>query len=204
MSNSDKYGQLFVKSDYRRANTLQLDEDEIRNSEIDAFLNKDKSAALTPLTIFFAVLAAIVVAWLMKTAYDDWQAREAMRIFEHEWTKFEKQMNKNFEQSRVDAENLLKRQTQQLNNQVQRIRSPRLEKLVEEQQQEYRKEKVKKYIRINGLDVTNNTDKAKAWAEYYKPSANCEKAENRQLLMECRKSNLQAIKEFEAIWGGNN
>jgi hypothetical protein len=60
---------------------LQLDPDEIRDYRQEAFFNENKSKALSPVSIFLAVLAAILVSWFIREAYVEWQIKQALEVF---------------------------------------------------------------------------------------------------------------------------
>lgn len=55
---------------------MQLDQDEVRGYEQRAFFEKKDFKDLNPLSIFFAVLAAILVSWFIREAYVEWQLRQ--------------------------------------------------------------------------------------------------------------------------------
>lgn len=55
---------------------MQLDKEDKLNYVQRTFFEKKESIELNSLTIFFAVLAAILVSWLIRIAYIGWQLRQ--------------------------------------------------------------------------------------------------------------------------------
>ncbi|MFW5431589.1 MAG: hypothetical protein ACKE5M_06145 [Methylophilaceae bacterium] len=166
---------------------MKLDPDEIRSSNSDDFFNEEQTSSLTPLSIFFAVLAAILVAWFLRTVYIDFQLRRAAEIFSQQMLVTSKQTQKSLQQM-------------QLRNQ-QRIEANKNaleEKVLEKKMTKYRAEQQKQALIT--ASITERRRKIEAWENFYKPVIGCEASNDNKDLMKCGNDHAKAKKKFEALW----
>lgn len=170
---------------------MKLEPDEIKNNSIDDFLDKDNgSTKLTPESIFVAVLAAILVAWFVKSVYVELRVRYELNKFNQEMAVISKRTQQRF-------------QTMQLNNQ-QRIdenRKAREDKAHQLKMLKYRAEQQKQAVITAGIE--ERTSKAKAWERFFKPINGCEPSNDNKDLMKCGNDHAKAKKKFEELWANN-
>lgn len=169
---------------------MQLDPDEIRSYQQQAFFEKDKSAEITPFAIFLAVLAAILVAWLIRAAYVEWQARQAIAMFNQQMQALHEQTTKSIERMQIRQ---------------QRIMAEAQEKARLKEEAAYQQK-----LAIRQMDLDRRAaiaaknemamKKEEAWKNYYKPAKGCESENPNIDLIKCGNDHAKARKLFEASW----
>lgn len=162
---------------------MQLEPDEIRNYQQAAFFHQEHSRAqaLTPFTIFVAVLAAIVCAWALRAVYIEWQVRQALHVLNQEMLVINAQAQQQAEAMRL--RNLHMQQAAEQRAYQQRLAA----------HQQLLAVQAEKAAKIN---LRNS--KAEAWAAYYSPSPEC--ANDHQTLMVCANEHARAKKHFDLAW----
>lgn len=169
---------------------MQLDPDEIRNYQQDYFSNQNakKSVDVNPFTIFLAVLAAILVAWLIRAVYIEWQVRQAINIFNQELQVINEQTQRNLE--KIQQQSLA---TQEAANERQRQAEVAIykSKLAKHQQEAAKQAE-------EDAEIQGRNDKANAWVAFYKPSKACE-SENKDIVY-CGNEYARAKNKFETQW----
>jgi phosphoglycerate-specific signal transduction histidine kinase len=171
---------------------MKLEPDEIRNNAIDDFFNKDesKSNAVTPLTIFFAVLAAILVAWFIRAAYVEWQVRKAVELFNQQMANITYQSQKQMKQIQL--------QNQQ---RIEAARRAQEEKALQLKLEKRRVEQERQAAISAGINERRK--KEEAWERFYKPVSGCEASNDNKDLMKCGNDYARAKKKFEELWANN-
>jgi hypothetical protein len=167
---------------------MKLEPDEIRNYQQDAFFESQNSTDnnLNPFTVFVAVLAAILVAWLVREAYLEWQINRALLVFNQQMEMVGKQSQLQAQAIQKAMQDSLLRQQQEANQQ--RIAQHQLE--------------IERQAAISA-QIEERNKRSQAWENYYKPSAECIN-DNGQNLMKCANEHAKAKKDFEAQWSGSH
>lgn len=173
---------------------MQLDPEDIKSYEQRNFFENDNKIEMSPITIFFSVLAAILVAWVIREAYIEWQVRQALAIFNQQMAV----INEQSQQSMDRMQNQTLAIQQQANERL-RIEGEnnRLLKLQEHQFE------LDKQAAI-ASELENKSKKEQAWVEFYKPIKGCESSNNDRDLIKCGNDYAKAKKIFEAKWGNGN
>lgn len=166
---------------------MQLDPDEIRDYRQESFFRENKSKALSPVSIFFSVLAAILVSWFIREAYLEWQVKQALEVFNQ-------QMNIVNQQSQINLQRIQLQAEQQSRAQAERAYQERLAKHQVE---------LDKQAAI-AKQIEERTSKAQAWSDYYKPSKGCDASNENKDLLKCANEHIRAKNNFEAQWALNN
>src|SRR5687768_4685250 len=83
---------------------MQLDKDEVRNYEQRAFFEKDDKQEVNPMTIFFAVLAAILVSWFIRELYLEYQIRRALSVFNEQMEVINQQTQQQIQEIQIRNE----------------------------------------------------------------------------------------------------
>lgn len=93
---------------------MKLDKDEVRSHyDQERFFEQQKyNSGLSALEIFIAVLAAIVVAWFLKEAYDRYQAKQALIHFNYQLQMLDAQMKRDAQRFERDTERSIERMRQ--------------------------------------------------------------------------------------------
>ena len=170
---------------------MQLDKDEIRDYEQRVFLDSDRNRnELNPLNIFLAVLAAILVAWLLRSIYIEYQIRQVASAFKKELEIIEKQSQ--FEMQKMQIRSEMMRA--EADKKAALIASKILEQKFVVRQLELDKEAA------NNAISEEKTKKSEAWNAYYKPSKGCESGSENIDLLRCGNEHAKARKNFEAAW----
>lgn len=169
---------------------MKLDQDEIRGNNVnsvDDYFNEPAPSPITPLTIFFTVLAAILVAWFLKSAYDEWQIRRAINVFNQQMSAVNYQTQKSLEQMQ-----LRNQQKIEANQRAKEEKLMALEMLNRRNEQERQ------------AAINERRSKELAWENFYKPIRGCESSNDNKDLMKCANDYARAKKTFEAQWASNN
>ena len=166
---------------------MHLDPDEIRTFRQSSFFEEKKSSNVNPLTIFFAVLAAILVSWLIREAYLEWQVRQAVEIFNQQMANINSQAQRDLQRIQISAQI-----AQEAVNEKARVEAGkvRLQKLAEHQL------KLDRQAAISAeRDIKDK--KAQAWLNYYKPAKGCESSNANKDIIKCGNDFAKAKKSFE-------
>lgn len=173
---------------------MQLDKEDIRSNEQLKFLEKNDSNGLSPFIIFLAVLGAILVSWVIREAYLEWQVQRALSIFNQQMQIYATQSQEQLraiqlrsegiraeaeEKARIKAEN----QEQQRLAAIQ-MENENLARIVAAQEEQIRKDK--------------------AWALFYKPITGCEADNPNRLIVSCGNDFIKARRRFEATYQSQN
>jgi hypothetical protein len=170
---------------------MQLDKDEIRDYEQRVFLDRDKNTnELNPLNIFFAVLAAILVSWLLRSIYIEYQIRQVANAFKQELEIIEKQSQIEMQKMHIRSELIRDEANRKAALNEDRI----LQQKFLVRQLELDKEAEKTAI------LDEKTKKNEAWNVYYKPSKGCQSGSENIDLLTCGNEHAKARKNFEAAW----
>jgi hypothetical protein len=169
---------------------MNLKPDEIRNNGVDQFFNKPESSPVTPLTIFFAVLAAILVAWFLKSAYDEWQIRRAIHAFNQQMSTITYQSQQQMQQIQLQSQ-----------QRIEANRRAQEEKALQIKLEKRRIEEEKQAAIT--AEINERKSKQLAWENFYKPVKGCESSNDNKDLMKCGNDHAKAKKKFEELWASN-
>ena len=173
---------------------MQLDKEDIRSYEQRKFLDSPEKQDLNPLSIFFAVLAAILVSWLIREAYLEWQVRQAVEVF-------------NQQMQIINAQSQQQMQNIQLQNEEMRAKA---EEDARAKAEELRQQKLAAQQLDNDkrnaivAEIEERSKKEEAWAEAYKPVKGCEKDRPDRDAIKCGNDYAKAHRQFEASWAANH
>lgn len=173
---------------------MQLDPDELRTYRQSSYFDEKKSNETSPIAIFFAVLGAILVSWLIREAYVDWQVRKALTIFNQQMAIISEQSQRSMENIQLQSQAY-----QDAANQRAIIEE---EKLHQKKLYELQLERDKKAAIMAEIDMKNK--KEKDWIAFYKPIKGCESSNENKDLMKCGNDYAKAKKAFEAQWANTN
>ena len=173
---------------------MQLDKEDIRSYEQRTFLEAPQKKEVNPLSIFFAVLAAILVSWLIREAYVEWQVRQAIEVF-------------NQQMQIIDAQSQQQMQSIQLQNQAMKANA---EENARAKQEELRQQKLAAQQLDNdkrnaiAAAIEERTKKEEAWALTYKPIKECEKDNPNRDAIKCGNDYAKAHRQFELSWANSH
>ncbi|MEY3747119.1 MAG: hypothetical protein RL194_578 [Pseudomonadota bacterium] len=164
---------------------MKLDDEDTRNYQQRMFFENEekKRTHVDGITIFIAVLAAIIVAWLIRDAYINWQTEKALKQLSLQLAISAEQSQKQLRQLQLQREyaNAKAREKAQLEAKA-------------KQQQEL-------MIRAQkAAAIKNMGEKEKAWDLYYKPAAGCESSNLNRETIKCGNDYIRARKKFEDEW----
>ena len=169
---------------------MQLDQDDVNNYEQRTFFEKKESKDINPLSIFFAVLAAILVSWFIRVAYIEWQVNQAVSAF-------------NQEMKMIVDRNQQQMAAIQLKNEALRVEAEEKARLKAE---EIMQKKIAAHqIELDksaaiATEVDERVRKEEAWIDFYKPIKGCEKDNPDREAVKCANDYIKARKRFEQSW----
>jgi len=159
---------------------MKLDKEDIPKHHLrEHFFDKPQAKPLDAFTVFFAVLAAILVAFFLRATYNEWQVRRAVLALQEQVAVTQKH-----NQDRIEAN-----------------RKARTNKIYQQKMAKYRTEKQKQAVISAGIKERNM--KEKAWEGFYKPIAGCESSSDDKDLLTCGNDYAKEKKKFEALWASN-
>ena len=173
---------------------MQLDKEDIRSYEQRKFLDAPQKKELNPLSIFFAVLAAILVSWLIREAYVEWQVRQALEVF-------------NQQMQIIDVQSQRQMQSIQLQNQAMKAQA---EENARAKEEESRQQKLAAHQldsdKRNAIAaaIDERTKREEAWSTAYKPISGCEKDNPDRDTIKCGNDYAKAHRQFELSWANNH
>ena len=184
---------------------MPLDPDEIRDYERRSFFEKDHSNSTTPLTIFLAVLAAILVSWAIREAYLEWQVRRALEYFNQQVEISNARSQQQLRAFQIQSQAAQAQAEEQAKQQAEAHTQQRLEeiRLQAEAHRQQRLEEIQLQRENQARIAEANAQlarKEEAWGQYYKPTAGCELDNPRRATVECGNDHIKAIKRFEQYW----
>lgn len=163
---------------------MKLDLDDIPKHHLrNDYFEKPQPAPVDALTIFLAVLSAILVAFFLREVYTEYQLRRAAAAL----TQTIEVNNQQLQQS---VESIRRKQEANRQAQLERLNQQRLDK--------YRTEKQKQAA--ISASIEERRKKSDAWASYFKPSKDCESTNDNIDLIACGNAHLKAKKQFDKMW----
>lgn len=142
----------------------------------------EKALGLTSVSIFFAVLGAILAAWLIREVYQDWQMQRALQIMNQQLQNITQQSQ---EQSRSMIEHQ-RRVKEAAEEKARLIKANEAKKINERRAAEARL-------------IEEAARKEAAWKAYYKPIENCSDGRSESTVL-CGNDYMRARKKFEESW----
>jgi hypothetical protein len=156
---------------------MRLDREDIPKHHLNnRFFEKPEPTPVNGLTIFIAVLAAILVAFFLREAYLQYQIRQAAEMFAQRFEISQKQFQQNLEANR----------------------RAQLERIQQQKLAQYRVEQQKQAAISAGIQERRM--KNQAWERFYKPIKGCESSNDDKDLMKCGNDHLKAKTQFEKLW----
>lgn len=173
---------------------MQLDKEDIRSYEQRTFLDAPQKKEVNPVSIFFAVLAAIIVSWLIREAYVEWQVRQAVEVF-------------NQQMQVINAQSQQQMQSIQLQNEAMKAKA---EQEADAKEEELRQQKLAAQQLDNdkrnaiAAAIDERTKKEEAWSSAYKPISGCEKDSPDRDTIKCGNDYAKAHRQFELSWANSH
>lgn len=172
---------------------MQLDDEDIKSYQQRAYFDSKPKQEVNPISIFFAVLAAILVSWFIREAYMEYQARKALEMLNQQLSIINEQTQRQFEKIQL--------QTEAMNARAQENTRLRAQALIEQK-------KIAQQIDLkNREEISNKVNeqirKEQAWAVAYKPIKGCEKDNPDKDAIKCGNDYARAHRKFEASWISN-
>jgi hypothetical protein len=168
-----------------KGRAMKLDDEDIRSYQHRMFFENEekKRTHIDGTTIFFAVLAAIIVAWLIRDAYINWQTEQALKQVSQQLAISAAQAQKQLQDLQLQREyaNAKGRERAQLEAEAKRQH----ELMIRTQK---------------AAAIRNMGEKEKAWNLYYKPAAGCESSNQNRETIKCSNDYIKARKKFEDDW----
>lgn len=169
---------------------MKLDHEDLQTYQQRNFFENARPSSPDGITIFFAVLGAILTAWLIREAYMEWQVRRALHAFNEQIEISAQQTQKQLEQIRINNE-AARLQAQQ-NVRLQAEEQARLTRQQLQQQNEIRE-------KTAALEIEKSR-KEKAWKQYYRPVSGCEMDNPDRETVKCGNDFIKARRLFDAQW----
>jgi len=169
---------------------MQLDQDEIKSYEQRAFFEKKENTELSPVTIFFAVLGAILVSWVIRQAYIEWQVQRALTVFNQQMQIMNAQSQQELQRFQIQSEAARAAAQERV----------RLEMEAKEQQK-LAAIQLENDKRAQELAVIQEKEaKEVAWKRFYNPIRGCESENPNRDAIKCGNDYIKARKRFESGW----
>lgn len=146
----------------------------------------ERTSAITPISIFFAVLGAILAAWLIREIYQDWQIQRALQMMNQQFQNITQQSQ---EQSRRMIEHQVRMKEA----------SEEKARLIKANETKVRNDQ----MAAESMLIEQAGRKEAAWKVYYKPIENCSDGRNESIVL-CGNDYMKARKKFEASWSERN
>lgn len=173
---------------------MKLDKDDVKSYEQRVFFEKKESKDINPLSIFFAVLAAILVSWFIRAAYIEWQVNQAVSLFNQEMKVI---VDQSQQQMRVF----------QLKNEA--VRAEAEEKARLNAEEIMQKKIAAHQIELDkraaiATEADERVRKEEAWIDFYKPTKGCEKDNPDREAVKCANDYIKARNRFEQSWASSS
>lgn len=161
---------------------MDLDKDvpyswEKRNSR-----NSRDVESLSAISIFFAVLGAILAAWVIREVYIQWQMQKTLQVMNAQFNVITKK-------SQMDTKRLFEQQTRM------RIEAEEKAKTLKANQARINNEMMAEKARR----IQEEARKEEAWKAFYKPVENCSDGKSESIVL-CGNDYMRARKRFEQEW----
>ena len=168
---------------------MKLDPEDFQTYK-QRLLFENKESLPNGFTIFFAVLCAILVAWLIGAAYLEWQMRQALHEMNHQAEVAARQSQVNMRQI-------------QLNNEARHSQAQEAARLQAVKRAEEKRQQLQQHYEAlehaNALKIAE-ARKNQAWERFYKPVAGCEAGNLNRKTVKCGNDYIRSRRLFEAKW----
>lgn len=165
---------------------MKLDEDDVNSYHQRHYFDEPKSSNINGTTIFFAVVSAIIFCWFLKGAYEEWQIRRALAIFNEQMAITEIQTKNELRKIQIRNEEHIRLQAEQSEH----LRIQKYQAGLERQA-------------IFDTQMAKKNAKEVARKSFYKPVAGCESENPNRDLIKCGNDYARANKKFEENWAKN-
>ena len=171
---------------------MKLDDDEINGYYQRKFLENSQPAKanIDGVTIFFAVLAAILLSWFIRDQYLEWQARRALEVFNQQMAIINVQTQNQFREIQIQAEKAKLENEERIRQEANRVQQIKLHKIEIEHQKQAAVE----------AQLAERVAKEAAWKETYRPIAGCEPEKSDRDLLKCGNDYARSHKRFKENW----
>jgi low affinity Fe/Cu permease len=173
---------------------MKLDEDDINSYRQRQYFDEPRSSTLNGTTIFFAVASAIIFCWFLKSAYEEWQIRRALAIFNEQMAITEIQTKNELRKMQIRTEAYKAQNEERIRLQGEQHELLRIQKHEAELAQQV----------IYEAQLAAKSAKEVARKSFYKPVAGCESDNPNRELIKCGNDYARANKKFEENWARNN
>lgn len=169
---------------------MQLDQDEVASYAQRAFFEKKETTALSPATIFFSVLGAILVSWVVREAYIEWQVQRALIVFNQQIQIMNAQSQQELQHFQLQSEAARAAAQERV----------RIEMEAKEQQRlaaaQLDNDKRKQALAV----IQEKEAKEVAWKKFYSPIRGCESENPNRDAIKCGNDYIKARRRFELAW----
>lgn len=169
---------------------MQLDQEDIKSYKQRTFFDPTPKNELNPTSIFFAVLAAILVSWFIRAVYLEYQARQELALFNQYISVINEEIQQQLKNTQLQTEAMRARieENARLKTEVLR-RQKQLAQQIDLAKREEISHQINARVR-----------KDEAWAAAYKPIRGCEKDNPDRDAIKCGNDYAKAHRQFEASW----
>lgn len=105
---------------------MQLDKEDIKSYQQRTFFDAPPKNEVNPISIFLAVLAAILVAWFIRAAYIEWQVRQALEIFNQQMQIINAQSQQQMRNIQLRNEAMREKTEERIRLQAEELRQQKL------------------------------------------------------------------------------
>ena len=173
---------------------MRLDDDEINSYNQRKFLENPQPANIDGLTIFFAVLGAILLSWFIREQYVEWQVKQAFEEFNRQMIVMDAQSKIQFREMQIRAEKAKAENEERIKKEADKIELIRFQNVELEHQ---------KQVAIE-TQLVGRAAKEAAWKDAYRPTAGCEAENPNRDALKCGNDYAKSHKRFEDNWAENH
>ena len=173
---------------------MQLDKEDIRSYDQRTFLDAPQKKEVNPLSIFFAVLAAILASWLIREAYVEWQVRQAVEVFNQQMQIINAQSQQQMQSIQLQNEAIKASAEEDARAKEEKLRQ---QKLAAQQLDNDKRNAI-------AAAIEERTKKEEAWSYAYKPIIGCEKDNPNRDAIKCGNDYAKAHRQFELSWANSH
>lgn len=172
---------------------MQIGKEDLRTYEQRAFFEKKDAISLSPFSIFLAVLGAIIMSWVIRQAYLEWQIHQAVAVFNQQMQTISAQSNAQFQS--IQLQNVARRtaEEEKIRFNAEVLEKQRLDTIQADNENRARV----------AAAIDEQARKERAWKSFYKPIVGCGAENPNRETVKCGNDYIKAHKHFEASWTSN-
>lgn len=172
---------------------MQIDKEDLRTYEQRAFFEKKGAISLSPVSIFFAVLYAILVSQVIRQAYLDWKIQQAVAIFNQQIQAISAQSNAQLQSIQLQNEARKAADEEKIRFKAESAEKQRLATI-----QADNENRARVIAAIN-----EQARKEHAWKLFYKPIVGCGAENPNREAVKCGNDYIKSRRSFDASWVAN-